>query len=366
MSDHPRSGTPPATAASHLDQARELVGVIQQLSLARDIDAVARIVRTAARSFTNADGATFVLREGDRCHYVDEDAIEPLWKGQRFPMQLCISGWVMQHGLPAVIEDIYQDERIPTDVYRPTFVKSLFMVPVRTEQPIGAIGNYWARRHVPSPAEAELLQALAGSTALALENVAAFQQLRQQRDRAEQHNAVLGMRIAESKSSEAAMRRDSVTDPLTGLYNRRGFMRLAGKALEIARREDRDCTLVFADVDHLKEINDRYGHAEGDRLIVDTARVLDDAVRDADIVARLGGDEFALFAVGSDRENRLFERIETGLGTRLRDDPHARAISLSIGTLPIPTSRTESLEVLIRAADARMYAAKADHRTPPD
>lgn len=135
------------------------------------------IVRSAARELTGADGATFVLRDGDKCFYADEDAIAPLWKGQRFPMSACISGWVMLHRRAAVIEDIYADERIPADAYRPTFVKSLAMVPIRTAEPIGAIGNYWASRRSPSDDEVRLLQALADSTSIALENVSLYDEL---------------------------------------------------------------------------------------------------------------------------------------------------------------------------------------------
>lgn len=92
----------------------QLVGVIQELSGARTLLRVQELVRTAARQLTGADGATFVLRDGDLCFYADEDAIEPLWKGQRFPLSTCISGWTMLHSKPAVIEDIYADARYRT------------------------------------------------------------------------------------------------------------------------------------------------------------------------------------------------------------------------------------------------------------
>jgi signal transduction histidine kinase len=154
-----------------------LVEAIQQLSLARSLDRVMEIVRTTARELTGADGATFVLRDGDCCYYADENAIAPLWKGQKFPMKICISGWVMMNRQSVVIEDIYQDPRIPADAYRPTFVKSLAMVPIRTESPIGAIGNYWASRHVPSAEQIELLQALANTTSVAMENVRVYEEL---------------------------------------------------------------------------------------------------------------------------------------------------------------------------------------------
>lgn len=128
-------------------------------------------VTQAARTLLAADGITFVLRDGDLCHYADEDSIAPLWKGRRFPMSACISGWTMLNRTPAVIEDIYQDSRIPQDAYRPTFVESLAMVPVRAEEPIAAIGAYWRSRHQTNPHEIELLTAIADASALAIANV---------------------------------------------------------------------------------------------------------------------------------------------------------------------------------------------------
>jgi signal transduction histidine kinase len=167
----------PSSSAGYLKGMERLVVVVQELSLARDLATVTAIVRRAARELTGADGATFILRDGDKCHYVDEDAIGPLWKGKRFPMSACISGWAMIHRREAVIEDIYADARIPHDAYRPTFVKSLAMVPVRTLDPIGAIGNYWAHRHQPTEQEIRLLQALADTTAVAFENVQVYSEL---------------------------------------------------------------------------------------------------------------------------------------------------------------------------------------------
>jgi signal transduction histidine kinase/DNA-binding response OmpR family regulator len=156
-----------------------LVAAVQELSLARNLESVMTVVRRAARELTGADGATFVLREADKCYYADENAIAPLWKGQRFPMSACISGWAMLNRQCAVIEDIYADPRIPADAYRPTFVKSLVMVPIRTDAPVGAIGNYWASRHRATAEEVELLQALANTTAVAIEDVQLLAELEQ-------------------------------------------------------------------------------------------------------------------------------------------------------------------------------------------
>lgn len=156
---------------AHRSSLELLVEAVRTLASARSLSEVTGIVRQAARRLTGADGATFILREEGRCYYVDEDAIGPLWAGQKFPMEACISGWAMLNARSVVIEDIYADDRIPHDAYRPTFVKSLAMVPIRTADPIGAIGNYWAHHHSATPDEVALLQALADSTAVALENV---------------------------------------------------------------------------------------------------------------------------------------------------------------------------------------------------
>jgi signal transduction histidine kinase/CheY-like chemotaxis protein len=156
---------------------QQLVSVIQRLSLARDLPTIMEIVRHEARSLVNADGASFVLRDGELCFYAEEDAVGPLWKGQRFPLETCISGWTMLNHKAAAIEDIYLDARIPHDSYRPTFVKSLVMTPIRTVAPIGAIGVYWAKQHRATTQEIELLAALADSTSIAIEAADVFANL---------------------------------------------------------------------------------------------------------------------------------------------------------------------------------------------
>lgn len=162
---------------SYLRSMERLVEVVQQLSAVRDLDSLMGVVRTAARDLTGADGATFVLRDQGQCFYADEDAIAPLWKGRRFPMSACISGWSMLHREAVAIEDIFSDDRIPADAYRPTFVKSLVMVPIRRSDPVGAIGNYWARPHRATPEQVRLLQALADSTSVAMENVTLYAEM---------------------------------------------------------------------------------------------------------------------------------------------------------------------------------------------
>lgn len=181
MSNQTYIGEPSGQSPSlwYSSAMEQLVEVVQMLSMARDLPTVMEIVRHAARKLTGADGATFVLRDNGMCFYAEEDAISPLWKGQRFPMSACISGWTMINRQSAVIEDIYADSRIPADAYRPTFVRSLAMVPIRTLDPIGAIGNYWAEQYHPTLEQIKVLQALADTTAVALENVRVYEELEQ-------------------------------------------------------------------------------------------------------------------------------------------------------------------------------------------
>lgn len=91
-----------------------LLAAVKELSIARRIEDIVDIIRHATRNLSNAEGATFVLRDGEQCHYLDEDAIEPLWKGRRFPLTACISGWAMLNKRAAAIEDIYSDPGFPS------------------------------------------------------------------------------------------------------------------------------------------------------------------------------------------------------------------------------------------------------------
>lgn len=166
------------TASPYLDVDQ----LALDLSMARGLDEIMAVVRHGVRPLIGADGVTFVLRDGDKCHYADEDAISPLWKGKRFPLETCISGWAMMHRTTVAIEDIYVDDRIPHEAYRPTFVKSLAMVPVRRDDPVAAIGTYWAQKHQPTPEEMTLLTRIANYAAVALTNVSLFESLTRARD----------------------------------------------------------------------------------------------------------------------------------------------------------------------------------------
>jgi len=334
----------------YLRGMERLLHAVQELSLARTLLDVQVIVRTAARDLTGCDGATFVLRDGPYCHYADEDAIEPLWKGKRFLQEICISGWVMKNKCPVVIPDIFTDARIPQEAYRPTFVKSLAMVPIRRLDPIGAIGNYWADHRQPSAEDLRLLQALADSTSVAMENVQVYAELEQ---RVQDRTVALARANQEIENL-------SMTDELTGLRNRRGFYRLAENVLASGQR----CLLVFIDVDGLKQVNDEQGHAAGDALIIGAAETLRRGFRGTDIIARMGGDEFCVLVIDPERtpgELRTVFQARVDEFNALSAAPYR--LSVSVGVAEPPAADPRSLDRLIAEADKLMYADKQGRRS---
>lgn len=156
----------------------------------------------------------------------------------------------------------------------------------------------------------------------------------------------------------------ALTDDLTRLHNRRGFFTLAGQQLKLARRNHQYALLFFADVDGLKQINDRFGHSEGDLAIKQTAQILKHTFRDSDIVARLGGDEFAILAneVNSDRQEDIWHRLKENLNSESSRDPR-HSLSLSIGVARFDPHSPITLDELLNRADQAMYKAK---RIPRD
>lgn len=354
MSVENPSRTGPSTKAlsvesDYVGSMQLLLRAVQELSLARSLPEIQQIVRAAARALTGCDGATFVLRDNGMCYYADEDAIAPLWKGSRFPMETCISGWTMLHREATVVQNIYDDDRIPHEAYRPTFVQSLVMVPIRTLDPVGAIGNYWADEHLPTEQEVSLLQALADATSVAMENVQIYAELEQR---------VLD-RTADLERVSNEMLQLSVTDDLTGVTNRRGFYLLAEPVLLAARRDGLDCLFGFIDVDGLKKVNDRHGHVVGDALIIDVAQVLRATLRTSDVLARLGGDEFCVLAVGAEGEPAaLKSQINAAMQHFNATEVRSYEVSTSIGLMAVTACDTSTVDELLARADELMYEEK--------
>jgi PAS domain S-box-containing protein len=165
---------------------QRLADAITALSGARDGDEIIEIVRRSARGLSGAQGIAVILNDEGHCHYLVEDSESPLWAGQKFPIDACISGWAMTHNETVAIPDIFADSRIPHASYHPTFVRSLIMVPVGEVAPFAAIGAYWDRVREPEAEEIAVLQALARSAATAFKNVQLYESLRREAARTEE------------------------------------------------------------------------------------------------------------------------------------------------------------------------------------
>jgi len=152
----------------------------------------------------------------------------------------------------------------------------------------------------------------------------------------------------------------SLRDPLTGLYNRRGFMLLAGQSLLLAKRNGRESVLLLADVDRLKRINDTRGHLVGDQALCAVARALIAAMRESDIIARLAGDEFVALAVEAHPPGvpSLVRRVRDWLGKERQAHEPIGDLSVSIGVAPFDPKSAPTLEDLIESADRDMYREK--------
>jgi len=151
----------------------------------------------------------------------------------------------------------------------------------------------------------------------------------------------------------------ALTDELTGLYNRRGFMAMAERQLRLGRRTGRGMLLFMMDVDGLKQINDAFGHSEGDVALKHVSAVLEQTFRDSDVVARLGGDEFAVLAIeaAGHCEHTIKSRFLEGLKS-INAGQSRYAISLSFGVARFDPRRRTSIGELMARADQSMYEHK--------
>ncbi len=166
------------------------------------------------------------------------------------------------------------------------------------------------------------------------------------------------------KQSNLLLQELSITDPLTHLYNRRYLMENLGRELQRSLRSQAPLSLVMVDIDHFKQVNDTYGHQQGDEMLVALAGCLKTHLREYDIAARFGGEEFTLVLP----DTSLPPAIQ--VAERLRQAVHELTfaaaaelrITISLGVAGFPDSGIQSVNDLIREADAALYRAKRGGR----
>ncbi len=166
--------------------------------------------------------------------------------------------------------------------------------------------------------------------------------------------------VARLRDGRRELERLSVTDDLTGLYNRRYLMETLANEIRRSRRLEHRCALLMADIDHFKEYNDALGHLAGDEMLIKVARALRDSTREVDCVVRYGGEEFVVLLpeTGATQAAETAERIRARVAA---EDLAAGTITLSVGIAEFPT-HGDSPESMIAAADGALYRAKREGR----
>ncbi len=169
--------------------------------------------------------------------------------------------------------------------------------------------------------------------------------------------------ISERKAMEERLREMSTTDEMTGLLNRRGFMEVAARQLEMAQRLETTIFVLYADIDDFKQINDTLGHSMGDEAIKETADILRSTFRQADVlgIGRLGGDEFSvlLFSTADTScDHPVITRLEENLRQRNQATNRPYQLSISTGLVKYDRDNPQSIDELLSASDKTMYACK--------
>lgn len=178
------------------------------------------------------------------------------------------------------------------------------------------------------------------------------------------HTLLVLADITESRRQLDRLKHQSLSDDLTDLYNRRGFLSVSSHHIDSARREGRKLLLIFADLDGLKKINDSLGHSAGDQAIKDAAETLKASLRTSDVTARIGGDEFVVLttvAQGDEAEG-VVARLKANIDSFNENNSRPYKLSVSFGTAELdPESDIDLIELLNRA-DCRMYEHKRKQR----
>ncbi len=157
----------------------------------------------------------------------------------------------------------------------------------------------------------------------------------------------------------------STTDELTGLYNRRGFLSIANPIFEYCHRENIAFTLSFFDLNKFKDINDNFGHSEGDLVLQNFALSLQENFQSADIISRLGGDEFCILSVGVSAEVISLSTESLAEALLIKTQDNYRTV-FSFGCVEYNAARHGNLERMMGDADAAMYAHKKNNANQED
>jgi len=261
-----------------------------------------------------------------------------LMAGLRIPKGKGVSGWVAENRKPIINGNPAMEPGYPSSPGEFTPARSVLAVPLEApESIVGVLSLYHADKDAFTSDHLRILLAIASRIGLAIENALRFQQ-------------------AESSAT---------TDYLTGLPNARSLFLQLDRELARCKRDGTTLTVMVSDMDGFKQVNDRFGHLEGNRVLVRFAQAVKESCREYDYVARMGGDEFVVVAPGLTREAahsraEHLRRLATQAGVEVCGE---ELLSLSIGQSVYPDTGLDA-EDLLAEADRQMYLEKRRRPAP--
>lgn len=312
-------------------RARELDRLIAtQIAIgttAFDLESVMATVVREARQLTGADAAVVELPDGEDMVYRAAAGTAVLQRGLRLRRDASASGLALATGQVISCPDTRLDPRVDRDACERVGARSMLVVPLmHDEVAAGVLKVYADRPRAFLPRHEPILAGLAQLVGTALVRAELMTKLEEQ----------------------------AVRDELTGLRNRRAWYERLDEAMARARRSGAPLTVIVLDLDGFKQVNDRKGHAAGDRVLCEVAKRWSSALREVDTLGRLGGDEFAAIAEGANEQAAasVVDRLVAASA-----DVQAASAGFAVW------DGLEGPDMLVARADTRMYEAKRQHKT---
>lgn len=170
--------------------------------------------------------------------------------------------------------------------------------------------------------------------------------------------------ITARKQRENALLNQATHDPLTAIFNRRFFEKSVASKISSAHQKNQDFALLMIDADHFKNVNDKYGHKTGDKVLIELAHILERSLRPEDVVARYGGEEFVAFLsnVTPQIAEMVAERLRASIAGAVVYSEKAQPISFTVSIGIAPSGISDDVGLMIKMADDAMYLAKQNGR----